>query len=409
MRDISKNALIILCAGEGARTGLPAPKAYLPLRGMPLFAHSLNMLRRFVDEKHIIFVVSERHARFSGAIKAFAPEAHVITGGARRHLSSLKGLEYAYNIDNGLDAYLIHDACRPFPDSGTIKHMLSALDNADASFPALSCTDTVKIKAENSRLNTAASAPARETLLLAQTPQCFRGSAVKRILASKRAITETPQPFTDDISLLEFSCPEAHILPVEGSKNALKITAFADIREAVDIYDKLHDYRPPQRLCSTGYDAHAYADSEEKALKIGGVTVPADFYSKGHSDGDALLHAITDALLASVCARDIGYYFSDRDSLWKDADSAAFLRFARDIVTAHKRKAVFCDATVICQKPILHDYIFAIQRNIANLLFDSPEAMHYVALQATTTDKLGFCGRGEGLVCTAHIETVPLP
>jgi 2-C-methyl-D-erythritol 4-phosphate cytidylyltransferase/2-C-methyl-D-erythritol 2,4-cyclodiphosphate synthase len=310
-----------------------------------------------------------------------------VAGGATRQESVLNGLESLASI--APDRVLIHDAARPLVSADIIDRTLAALD---ATVVAIPVADTIKRADGSGRV---AGTVERAGLWRAQTPQGFRYGD---ILAAHRALAARgADAMTDDAGVAEAAGMAVAI--VQGREDNLKITTPEDLRRA----ERMLQARPPEYRTATGYDVHRFAPGD--AVTLCGVRIPHDQGLEGHSDADAGLHALTDALLGTIGAQDIGAHFSPKDPRWRGADSAQFLAHAAGLVAARGGRIVHLDVTLICERPRIGPHREAMVARIGAILgIDAGR----VSVKATTTEGLGFIGRGEGIAAQAA-ATVALP
>jgi 2-C-methyl-D-erythritol 4-phosphate cytidylyltransferase / 2-C-methyl-D-erythritol 2,4-cyclodiphosphate synthase len=377
---------LVVAAGRGARFGGIRPKQYLPLGGMPVLRHSLETLRRHaaIDRVCVVFNPDDRgayHAAVEG-LDLLPP----VTGGAVRQDSVRLGLESL--ADLAPNRVLIHDAARPFLDAQTIDRVLSALDEAPGAIPAVALRDTVK-RAANGVI---AGTLDRTNLWRAQTPQGFR---YREILEAHRAAKGLDLP--DDAAVAERAGVTVRL--VAGSEVNFKVTTQDDLRDAERrLAATLGDVRTGQ-----GFDVHAFGPGDH--VWLCGVKIPHQYALLGHSDADAGLHALTDAVLGALGAGDIGMHFPPGDPQWRGASSDQFLRRAAGLVRERGGAIAHVDVTLICEHPRIGPYRAGMVTRIAAILnLDQSR----VSVKATTTEKLGFAGRGEGLAAQA-VATVRLP
>ena len=377
---------LVVAAGRGARFGGATPKQYVPIAGMPVLRHSLETLRRHpgVDGVRVVFNPDDRD-RYDEAV-AGLDLLPPVAGGAARQDSVRLGLESVAAL--APRRVLIHDAARPFLDGATIDRVLAALDDFPGAIPALPLRDTVKRGAEGVVTETLD----RANLWRVQTPQGFRYA---EILAAHRAATGLD--LTDDAAVAERAGLAVKL--VMGSEANFKVTTEDDLREAERrIASRLGDVRTGQ-----GFDVHAFGPGDH--LWLCGVKIAHDHGLIGHSDADAGLHALTDAILGTIGAGDIGVHFPPSDPQWRGAPSHRFLRHAADLVRARGGAIAHVDITIICERPKIGPHRAAMVARIAEIL---GLGQSRVSVKATTTEKLGFTGRGEGLAAQA-VATVRLP
>jgi 2-C-methyl-D-erythritol 4-phosphate cytidylyltransferase/2-C-methyl-D-erythritol 2,4-cyclodiphosphate synthase len=287
----------------------------------------------------------------------------------------------------GPDIVLVHDAARPVIPRSTVPDLLAALRDAPGAIPAVPVGDTLK-RAADGRI--AATVP-REGLYRAQTPQAFR---FPLLLALHRAGGEPTA--TDDAALLEASGHEVRL--VAGSESNVKITYPEDLMR---VERALAATALPR--VGTGFDVHAVAAA--RALVLCGVLVPHETGLAGHSDADVGIHALCDAIYGALAEGDIGRHFPPSEAAWKDADSALFLRHAAERIAARGGRLLNADVTLICERPRITPHAPAMSARLAELLGVEPGR---ISVKATTTERLGFTGRGEGIAAQA-VATVLLP
>jgi 2-C-methyl-D-erythritol 4-phosphate cytidylyltransferase/2-C-methyl-D-erythritol 2,4-cyclodiphosphate synthase len=377
---------LVVAAGRGSRFGGALPKQYLPLGSSAVLRHAVASLVHHPRIAEVLVTIRpEDRAIFDNAM-AGLEVLPPVGGGATRQDSVRLGLE-------ALAAYypqrvLIHDGARPFPDRRLIDRVLDGLDRAAAAIPCLPLRDTIK-RVENGTIRATVD---RSALWRAQTPQGFHFDA---ILAAHRA--SFGRALTDDAAVAE----AAGLTPVlvEGSEDNLKITTPQDLAAAERLMaDRRGDVRVGQ-----GFDVHPFAAGDH--VVICGVKIPHGMSLAGHSDADVGLHALTDAVLGAIGAGDIGMHFPPSEPRWRDAASDQFLRYAADLVAARGGVVAAVDVTIICERPKIAPYRAAMAMRVAAILGIAPDR---VSVKATTTEKLGFTGRSEGIAAQA-LATVRLP
>lgn len=380
-------AVLIVAAGRGSRAGEGAPKQYRRVAGKTILSHTLNAIKDALPEAVIQVVIHPDDADlYNDAVQNY-PIQPAVFGGSSRQESVFNGISALKHLEP--EFILVHDAARPFVDTGTIHRLIGALKTgAQAVLPATKVTDTLKSVTEGTITHTVD----RERLYAVQTPQAF--SFENLLEAHSAAIGKE---LTDDGAVMEASGFSVQI--VEGNAENFKITTAADFVKAEQILMmQLADVR-----VGSGYDVHRFEDGDH--VWLCGVRIPFTKSLKGHSDADVGLHALTDALLASIADGDIGQHFPPSDAKWRGASSDQFLTFARDRVRAKGGVVAHVSVCIICEKPKVGPHNPAMRSRVAELLLIDVDR---VSIQATTTEKLGFTGREEGIAAQAT-ATIRLP
>jgi 2-C-methyl-D-erythritol 4-phosphate cytidylyltransferase/2-C-methyl-D-erythritol 2,4-cyclodiphosphate synthase len=388
MPSLKPVAAIVLAAGSGSRSGANMPKQYRPLAGRPLLAHSLIALRAHERIGTIILVVPPGGgAEARGLLGELTDDVAIVEGGATRRISVRNALETL--ADEAQELVLIHDSARPRLPSTVIDRLLGALDGgAKGAMPVLPVADTLVLAQEPLGGDVVDRAPLRRV----QTPQAFDFAA---ILAAHRAWKTVDEP-TDDAQMLRAAGQD--VVLIEGDALLEKITYPGD-----------HE-RMERQLSETmvsragmGFDVHRLVEGEE--LWLGGVLIPHTHGLSGHSDADVAIHAIVDALLGALAEGDIGSHFPPSDPQWRGASSDRFLAYAVDRVAARGGRIDHVDLTIICEAPKIGPHREAMRRRLAEIM---GLAEGCVSVKATTTERLGLTGRGEGIAAQA-VATVRLP
>jgi 2-C-methyl-D-erythritol 4-phosphate cytidylyltransferase/2-C-methyl-D-erythritol 2,4-cyclodiphosphate synthase len=380
MADRGRTVALVVAAGSGSRTGGDVPKQYRNVGGKALLAHAIDALRHpRIDEVRVVIGPGQEalYRRAVGERPLPAP----ILGGAERQDSVLRGLETLEDAE----AVLIHDAARAFLPASVIDRLLNALEMSDGAVPVLPVVDTLA-RADGALGETVP----REGLVRVQTPQAFRFEA---ILAAHRAWVGSA---TDDAQVARAA--GLSVATVEGDAMLEKLTYEADFAR--------WEERLRARMVSRtgmGYDVHAFEPGD--SLWMGGILIPHDRGLKGHSDADVVLHAVTDALLGAIGEGDIGQHFPPSDPQWRGAASSRFVEHARKLIEARGGRIDHVDATVICEAPKVGPHREAMRARLAELL---GLPLGRVSIKATTSERLGFTGRGEGIAAQA-VATVSLP
>jgi 2-C-methyl-D-erythritol 4-phosphate cytidylyltransferase/2-C-methyl-D-erythritol 2,4-cyclodiphosphate synthase len=367
-------AAILVAAGTGTRFGGDVPKQFALLGGKPVVAHAYAALAAHpaIDE---VLVVGDQ-----ASIAAALGAVRVVAGGATRRDSVRIGLKAVE-----ADLVLIHDAARALLPASVIDALIAALADHDGAVPALPVADTLA-RADG---NLGETVP-RDGLVRVQTPQAFRYDAI----VAAHAAWPSDREATDDAQMVRANGGTVAVVP--GDALLDKITYPEDLARMERMIGSI-------QVTGFGYDVHRLAAGEE--LWLGGIRIPHDRGLVGHSDADVVLHAITDAVLGCIGAGDIGTHFPPPDAKWRGASSDRFLEHARTLVEADGGRIVHTDVTIICEAPKIGPHRDAIRARIAGLL-RLPLAR--VSVKATTTERLGFTGREEGIAAQA-VATVSLP
>ena len=365
---------ILVAAGSGSRLGAEKNKILLPLGGQALFLHGLRALKRACAGV-VMVIRPEDEAEIRRAMDRAGVQAErLVYGGRERRHSVEMALEA---LPEEAELVLVHDAARPFAGDALIREVIRAAESAGAAVPAMPVTDTLK---KEERGIVAGTVP-REGLWAVQTPQGFR----RELLA--RAYRECPDALTDDAGLVERLGWPVALVP--GSRRNIKITLPEDFAMAEQMLGN-------GTRVGMGYDVHRLA--EGRPLILGGVAIPHGKGLLGHSDADAALHALIDALLGACALGDIGRHFPDSDPQYKGISSLLLLEKTAGILRDKGFRPLQCDLTIQAQRPRLAPYIPRMQTNIAAALGIAPDQ---VGIKATTTEGLGFVGREEGIAAQA--------
>ena len=376
MEARGKMAALVVAAGSGSRAGGELPKQYRRIGGAPLLAHAVRGLDHPRIDTVQVVIGEGQEEDYRDALGALPLPAPAI-GGATRRDSVRSGL--AALAGGGFDRVLIHDAARPFLPAAVIDRLDDALDSGPAAVPVLAVVDTLA-RREVSLGETVA----RDALVRVQTPQAFHFDAIVRAHDQWNG-----GEATDDAQVARAA--GIRVATVEGDPRLETLTYEADFARA----EALLAARLTART-GLGFDVHAFGPGE--GVWLGGILVPHDRGLVGHSDADVLLHALTDALLGTIGAGDIGDHFPPSDPKWRGAPSSLFLEHARDLVEQAGGRIDHVDATIICERPKIGPHREAMRRRIADLL-RLPLAS--ISVKATTTERLGFTGRGEGIAVQA--------
>ena len=376
-------AALLVAAGRGLRAGDGEPKQYRLVDGRPVLAHALTPFLAEPAIERIAIVIGEGdEARYANAM-AGIDGSRLVTptlGGATRQASVRRGL-LALSREGFDGIVLVHDAARPFVSRAQIS----------AAIPALPVTDTVKRTSADGHV---AETPPRDQLVTVQTPQAFRFRPL--LEAHEAAEAALLDGFTDDAALMEWA---GHpVATFQGDPANVKLTHAADFLRA--------SAQPGKALVTrvgTGYDVHAFGPGDH--VWLGGVRIGHDQGVIAHSDGDVALHALTDALLGALADGDIGTHFPPSDPQWRGAASAQFLAFAAQRVRERGGRIDLLDLTVVCEAPKIGPHREVIRAEIAAI---AGLPLGKVAIKATTSERMGFTGRREGLVAFGT-ATIRLP
>ncbi|MFZ4541816.1 MAG: bifunctional 2-C-methyl-D-erythritol 4-phosphate cytidylyltransferase/2-C-methyl-D-erythritol 2,4-cyclodiphosphate synthase [Rickettsiales bacterium] len=385
MLQIPRIYALIVAAGVGRRAG-GAPKQYQPIDGKPMLRYSVEALAARPAIRGVQVVIHADHKAEYDAATAGLRLLPPIIGGAERTDSVRAGLD-ALAVHKP-DYVLIHDAARPFLSQAMIGAIITTLAPEEGVLPALPVADTVR-RFEGGVWHEVS----RAALMRMQTPQAFPFARIRALVAN------APRGETDEAALW---LAAGHTLRyVEGDEELRKVTTAADIAWANSRVGSAH-----RTAIGMGYDVHVLMPAGDKqVIRLGGIDISNAHALHGHSDADVVLHAIVDALLGSIAAGDIGSFFPPTDARWKGANSAIFIEEARAQVAQRGGIISHLDITLIGEQPKVAPHRDAMRQSIANLL---RLPLSHVSVKATTTEKLGFEGREEGIACHA-IATVQLP
>lgn len=388
---MARCAVLILAGGSGSRVGSDIPKQYLPLGGAPVIRRTAEVFLSHpaIDTVQVVIGVADRDicANALAGLDLPAP----VTGGASRQDSGRRGLEALEALEAGAPDYvLIHDAARPFVDHATIDRVLQALEEAPAVLPAIPVADTLKRGTGTPPVVVAT--VDRQDIWRAQTPQGFRYA---EILAAHR--DAAGQEMTDDTAIAEHA--GLAISLVLGNEDNFKITTREDLERA----ERMTTAMTGETRIGTGFDVHAFGDGD--TVTLCGIEIPHDQALQGHSDADVALHAVTDALLGAIAEGDIGSHFPPSDPQWRGAPSRVFLEHAAALVADQNGSIGNIDLTIICEAPKIGPHRDAMRQSLSEILNIETGR---ISVKATTTEKLGFTGRGEGIAAQAAV-TVRLP
>lgn len=378
-------AALIMAAGSGERFGGETPKQYRLLAGRPVLRRTVETFLGHPAVDRVRVVINPAHRELCLAALRDLPVGEPIDGGASRQASVRLGLEALEEMRPGF--VLVQDGVRPLTDTGTINRVRQALETSPAAIAAVPVVDTLKRERQGHVHGTVD----RNGLWRAQTPQGFAFAA---ILEAHRAAAD--KDVTDDAALAEHAGLAVALVP--GNEDNLKVTTEDDLARA----EALIAARAGDVRVGNGFDVHAFGPGDHVTLC--GIDIPFDKGLVAHSDGDVGLHAITDAILGALGAGDIGQHFPPSDPRWKGQDSAAFLRHAAEMAAEAGGRIAHVDVTLICERPKVGPHRDAMMARLAEILGPGTA----VSVKATTSEGLGFTGRGEGIAAQAT-ATLRLP
>jgi 2-C-methyl-D-erythritol 4-phosphate cytidylyltransferase/2-C-methyl-D-erythritol 2,4-cyclodiphosphate synthase len=380
-------AVVVVAAGTGGRVG-GGPKQYRLLAGRPVLSRTIEAFTHRPDVSWVQTVVHRDHFEQFGTLGLADPKVlPPVLGAATRQGSVLAGLEALAPFTP--DLVLIQDAARPLVDDAVTDGVLAAL--GQAALPVVPVTDTIK-RSQDGKF--AHGTENRRELFAAQTPQGF---AFDVILEAHRRAAGRPEEFTDDAAIAEWA--GVPVALTAGSARNIKLTHAEDFERA----ERLLGGGAMETRVGTGFDVHPFEPGD--AVWLGGVRIPHTARLKGHSDADAALHALTDAIYGALGEGDIGTFFPPSDPQWKGAASSVFLKHAAGLVAARGGRIVNLDLTIVCEAPKISPHVAAMKAAIAAA---SGVAEGRIAIKATTSERLGFTGRNEGLMAMAT-ATLELP
>lgn len=403
-RSRSPTAVVVVAAGRGTRAhgefaaALPLPKQYRELAGQPMLRRTLAVFVGHADVDHVVAVIhADDLDRYSAAASGFGGKLLApAIGGATRQASVLAGLETLGGLPVPPATVLVHDAARPFADPGLIDRLVEQTARGRGAIAAVPVADTLK---RTDRSGVIIDTVDRSGLWRAQTPQAFHFGDL--LAAHRRAASSGRSDFTDDAAIAEWVGLEVTV--VTGSEQNRKLTSDDDIVLADRYLRAEAALAAGETRSATGFDVHRTMPGDH--LMLCGVRIAADFTLEGHSDADVALHALTDAVLGTIGADDIGVHFPPSDSRWRGASSDLFLAHAVELLRARGGELSLLDLTILCERPKIGPFRSQMRERIAAI---STISVERVSIKATTTERLGFTGRGEGIAALAT-ATVRLP
>jgi len=383
-------AAVIVAAGRGLRAGADMPKQFRQIGGAPMIRQSLVTLLEHPEVDVVQPVIHPEDVEMFRSSAVALEILPPVFGGATRQASVRAGLEALAARQPAI--VLIHDAARPFASAALVSRAIAAAERSGAAIPALPVTDTVKTVDAAGWVDKTLD---RNSLRLVQTPQSFAFPAL--LEAHRRAAAADRDDFTDDAALAEWAGLKVSVF--EGEPGNIKITNVGDFARAEAMqFAALGDVR-----IGTGIDVHAFGPGDH--VTLGGIRIAHDRALTGHSDADVVLHALVDAILGALAEGDIGVHFPPSDPQWRGASSDRFLAFAIERLAKRGGRIAHLDINIVCEAPRIGPHRDAMHAKIAAL---ANIAIERVAVKATTSEKLGFTGRGEGIAAYAT-ATVRLP
>lgn len=378
-------AALIVAAGRGSRFGSKTPKQYAALSGIPVVTHAMTALSAHPKISHVQPVI---HPDDTEAFSSAVGDLNVSTpvfGGQTRQDSVHLGLEALVTLNP--DFVLIHDGARPNVSQSTIDRVIEALENgAKGVIPGIGISDTLKRLGEDAEIIETVS---RTKIVRAQTPQGFHFQSLLDAHRQSKTLS-----LTDDAAIMEHV---GHaVIVVDGDEDNIKITEARDLTKISEIM--------LETRTGMGFDVHRFGPGD--GVTLGGIMIPMDKALIGHSDADVVLHAATDAILGAIGDGDIGFHFPPSNNEYAGADSKEFLLFAMERLKACSGSLVHLDLTIICERPKITPHRDQIRGAIAETAKVTPSR---ISVKATTTEGLGFTGRGEGIACQAVATVKSLP
>jgi len=402
---LEKMVVVLAAAGSGRRMGLGMNKAFLLLEGVPVIVHNLRQVSMVKNVDRVLIVVRPEEVEEGAAIlknyeARYFPNLcwEVVAGGKERQDSVANALKL---IDEKEEFIAVHDGARPFATPDIFERVFAAAQRWGAAVAGVAVKDTTKVVDDGGKIITTLE---RSKLRAIQTPQIFRASLLKKAYEN---LFKEKIDVTDDAGAVELLGIEVTV--AEGSYTNNKITTPDDLIWAQALLNEREgkrmndDCRLLMRVGS-GFDVHCLV--AERKLILCGVEIPYELGLAGHSDADVAIHALMDAMLGAVGRGDIGQHFPDTDIQYKGADSMLLLRKITDLLAEDGWQVGNADITIIAQKPKLAAYREQMQHNIAAAL-GVPEGA--INVKATTTEKLGFTGRGEGIAAQAVVAVYQAP
>ena len=374
----NKLAVAILASGLGERFGGPVPKQYNKINDRLIIEHTLDNFIKNTKVNDIYIVYNKKHDIYIYPLKKKYKSVSFVLGDKSRQRSALKAI-MLINKKRIYKYILIHDAVRPFVSNSLIDNIISKLSTANAVIPVIQINDSVKVIRKRKVIKNIN----RSELFLSQTPQGFYLKDIVKAY-SKINLNELSN-YTDDAQILIDAGFQVNI--INGEENNFKITNKNDLLRAQNMIGNQNIFKVGQ-----GIDIHAFINGRN--FKLFGANIPFNKTIKAHSDGDVGIHALIDAILGTLASGDIGALYPDNDKKYKNINSSILLKKTNDLLIKNKGKIVHIDNTIICEKPKLRKYVEKMRKIISNLLNLDIKS---VSIKATTSEKLGFIGKNEGI------------
>ena len=381
--QFGKTYAIVVAAGTGTRAGTKLPKQYCEFAGKPMLQHSVEAFCSNAKIDNVVVVIGRGQEEMARNCLGDLKDVEFVTGGDTRRQSVFNALKMINELRDASQT-LIHDAARPGISQQMINTLVETLDVNDAAVPALPVVDSLT----RSESDVMTATVERASLVRIQTPQAFAFT----VILNAHLHWDSEVEATDDARMVQ--AVGGKVVLVRGDEQLKKVTFADDFQHengTMTGNSRHIEYRSGQ-----GFDVHRLVAG--KPLWLCGVEIPHAFGLSGHSDADVALHAITDALLGTIAAGDIGDHFPPSDPQWKGASSDLFLKHAASLIRAKAGSISNIDLTIMCEEPKIGPHRLAMRRKIAEILEIS---LDRVSVKATTTEKLGFTGRGEGIAAQA--------
>lgn len=389
---MTKNAVVIVAAGRGERIGSEGgPKQYRLLDGISVLQHTVSCFLKHPEIHQALVVIhADDFKLYDLAVEPHEKLLDPVVGGASRQASCKAGVDALHIGKNDITKVLIHDAARPFISAAAISNVLNGIEANMGALSANAVADTLKHADSD---GVVVKTVPRDDLYLAQTPQGFLLDEINK--AHAKAALYDAHGFTDDAAVAEYAGMSVKL--VEGNTDNFKITTRQDLLQAEEKQSMKNTI--PDVRTGSGYDVHTLGPGDKVILC--GLEIPHHQSLQGHSDADVGLHALTDALLGTIGAGDIGSHFLPTDPKWKGASSDRFIEHAINLVRKAGGVVTNMDVTIICEAPKIRPHRDAMRGKVSQIC---GVAMERVSVKATTNEKIGFIGREEGIAALATVS-----